>query len=227
MSLESWFRRRRCGRGASGVYQIAVLAAFTVVVVGCGGDDSSPAPAGGSNQAPAISGSPAGAVMQGTAYSFTPTASDPNGDVLTFSVVNLPSWATFSATNGRLSGTPSASDVRSYPDIRISVSDGQFTTNLATFTINVVATTNGTAMLSWTPPTQNTDGSQLTDLAGYRVYWGTTSGNYPNSVTLPNPGLTTYLVEQLTPAAYYFVITAFDSSGNESVYSNVATKTVM
>ncbi len=69
--------------------------------------------------------------------------------------------------------------MRSYPNIRISVSDGQLTTNLGDFTINVVATSPGTATLSWTPPTQNTDGSPLTDLAGYRVYWGTSSGNYP------------------------------------------------
>ena len=66
----------------------------------------------------------------------------------------------------------------------------------------------------------------LTDLAGYRVYWGATSGNYPNSVSVPNAGVTTYMVEQLTPAAYYFVVTALDASGNESAHSNVATKTV-
>ena len=81
--------------------------------------------------------------MQGTAYDFTPTASDPNGEVLTFSIANMPSWAAFSTTTGRLSGTPSASDVRSYPNIRISVSDGRLTTNLGAFTINVVSTSTG------------------------------------------------------------------------------------
>jgi Putative Ig domain len=218
---------------ARGVARIPALAVATALVVACGGGDEEidaaaniPPPAGGSNQAPTISGSPPGSVMQNTAYDFTPSAGDPNGDVLTFSVVNRPSWGTFNRATGRLSGTPTASDVRSYPNIQISVSDGELTTNLATFTINVVATTGGTATLSWTPPTQNTDGSPLVDLAGYRVYWGTSSGNYPQSVTVMNPGITSYMVEQLTPATYYFVATALDASGNESKHSNVATKTI-
>ena len=42
----------------------------------------------------------------------------------------------------------------------------------------------GSATLSWTPPTQNMDGTPLTNLAGYRVYWGTSLGDYPNSTTL-------------------------------------------
>jgi hypothetical protein len=226
------FRKRPLRR----LPQAAVLASAAAVVIACGGGDDGgstaqtppPPPAGGAvNQAPAISGSPASSVMQNSAYDFTPTASDPNGDVLTFRVANLPSWATFSATTGRLSGTPAASDVRSYPNIRISVTDGQLTTDLAVFTINVVATTPGAVTLSWTPPTQNVDGTPLTDLAGYRVYWGTTSGNYPQSVTVLNPGISSYMVEQLTPATYYFVTTALDTSGNESEYSNVATKTVL
>jgi Putative Ig domain len=206
------------------------------MVVACGGDDEGDAteqnppagtpPPGGTNQAPSISGTPSTSVMQGTQYVFTPTASDVNGDVLTFSVVNRPSWATFNTATGRLQGTPAASDIRSYTGIRISVSDGRSTTDLGTFSIDVVATTSGAATLSWTPPTQNVDGSPLTDLAGYRVYWSTTSGTYPNSVTLLNPGLSSYMVEQLTPATWYFVATALDTSGNESMQSNVASKAI-
>ena len=67
----------------------------------------------------------------------------------------------------------------------------------------------------------------MTNLAGYRVYWGTTQGNYPNSVTVNNPGLSSYVVDQLTPATWYFVVTAVNSSGVESAHSNIATKTVM
>ena len=44
---------------------------------------------------------------------------------------------------------------------------------------------------------------------------------------MSNAGLTSYMVGSLTPATYYFVITAYDNGGNESAYSNVATKTVL
>lgn len=87
-------------------------------------------------------------------------------------------------------------------------------------------TGTGVATLSWTPPTTNTDGSVLNDLAGYKIYYGTTPGSYPNAVTVDNPGLSDYVVENLAPGTYHFVVTAFDSAGNESAYSNVASKTV-
>ncbi|HSG66615.1 MAG TPA: hypothetical protein VLD39_16525, partial [Gammaproteobacteria bacterium] len=61
---------------------------------------------------------------------------------------------------------------------------------------------------------------------GYRIYWGTTAGSYPNSVTIDNPGLTTYVVENLVPGTYVFVATSFNASGVESAYSGAATKTV-
>jgi hypothetical protein len=164
--------------------------------------------------------------MQGSQYAFTPSASDPDGDKLTFSVKNLPSWAAFSSSTGKISGTPSAGDIGTYQGITITVSDGQSTVSLAPFSIEVVATATGTVTLSWSAPTQNTDGSPLTNLAGYKIYWGTSKGNYTHSATLNNPGVTTYVVDQLTPATWYFVATAFDSAGVESSFSNPASKTI-
>lgn len=84
----------------------------------------------------------------------------------------------------------------------------------------------GSATLSWTAPTRNEDGTPLTDLAGYRFYWGTSSGNYPNSETVNNPGITTYVIEDLAPGDYEFVTTSFNSSGVESRRSNPATITI-
>ena len=96
------------------------------------------------NRQPQISGSPAAQVMAGSAYSFTPGASDPDGDSLRFSIQNRPSWAGFSTSTGRLSGTPSTSDVGSYADIRISVTDGRDSAALPVFSIDVEMADTGT-----------------------------------------------------------------------------------
>jgi hypothetical protein len=78
----------------------------------------------------------------------------------------------------------------------------------------------GSVTLNWQPPTQNTDGSPLTDLSGYNIYIGTTSSNYDYmEIRLDNPGLTAYVVENLEPGTYYFAATAFNSTGIESAFS--------
>jgi fibronectin type 3 domain-containing protein len=85
----------------------------------------------------------------------------------------------------------------------------------------------GSATLSWTPPTQNTDGSPLTDLASYKIYYGNESGNYHTSIQINNNGMTVYVVKHLTSNTYYFVMTAINSSGVESNFSNEAIKQVL
>ncbi|HEX6999822.1 MAG TPA: putative Ig domain-containing protein [Gammaproteobacteria bacterium] len=196
------------GRGGTGQ-----LEPFTITVTAANG-------------APTISGTPATAVLVGSAYSFEPSASDPNGDSLTFSITNKPAWATFDESTGRLEGTPGAGDVNNYPNIVISVSDGQTTASLPPFSIAVQAVATGSATLSWTAPTQNSDGSPLTNLAGYKVYWGPSEGDYQSSATINNGGVTTYVVENLGPGTWYFVVTAFNDAGVESGFSNVASKTI-
>lgn len=82
--------------------------------------------------------------------------------------------------------------------------------------------------LSWTAPSTNTDGTPLTNLAGYKVYWGTTQGGpYPNSVTIQGTP-TTYVVEGQTleqNQLYCFVVTALNSVQRESDRSNEACAT--
>jgi len=174
-----------------------------------------------------ISGSPPTSVLQNSQYSFTPTASDPNNNPLTFLIANRPTWATFSTSTGQLQGTPTAVNVGTYTNIAISVSDGTATAALPAFTITVAAVGTGSATLTWTAPTQNEDGSPLTDLTSYRIYWGTASRNYTNNVTVTNPGLTTYVVGNLlSGTTYYFATAAGNSQGTYSAYSNEATKAI-
>lgn len=179
-----------------------------------------------SNTAPTIGGTPSSSVTAGTAYNFQPTASDPNGDTLRFSIQNMPSWATFSTSTGRLSGTPSAANAGTYSNIVISVTDGTATRSLPAFAITVTQSSTTSATLSWTPPTQNTNDSPLTNLAGYRVVYGRDSSNLDQTIQIANPGLSTYTVTNLTSGTWYFAVKAYSSTGAESAISNMGMKTI-
>lgn len=177
------------------------------------------------NSAPRISGMPATTASTGSTYAFTPTATDADGDKLTFSVSNLPSWASFNTATGQLSGTPAATQAGTYSSITIAVSDGKSTASLPAFAIAVAQASSSYAVtLSWLPPTQNTDGSVLTNLAGYRIVYGTNATTLNQAILLNNPGLTAYMVENLSPATYYFAVKAVTTDGIESDYSAVVSK---
>jgi putative Ig domain-containing protein len=192
------------------------LSAYTISVT------SAPA-----NTAPTISGAPPTSATAGQAYSFQPSATDVDGDVLTFSIQNRPSWATFSPTTGRLSGTPTASQTGTYSNIVISVTDGTATRSLSPFSISVQSTSGtGSVTLSWTAPTKNTDGSTLNNLAGYRVHYGTAPGSYTESVQIPNKSMTSVVIEDLTAARWYFAVKAYNTSGVESSFSASVNKLV-
>ena len=103
-----------------------------------------------------ISGSPPTTVVAGSGYSFQPTTNAKAGTKLTFSVQNLPSWASFSSSTGAIGGTPSASQTGIYSNVIVSVSDGTQTSSLPAFTIKVVAALT----ISGTPPTQVNAGSR-------------------------------------------------------------------
>ena len=215
----------------SAVSKLGGVVLAALMVVGCGGGgggDSSAGSGDGStgNAAPTIQGQPGTSVLAGQMYSFQPTARDPNGDALTFTVTNLPAWATFNASTGRISGTPSAADVATYSGIAIQVSDGSASASLGPFSIAVTAGGSGTAMLNWVPPTQNSDGSALTDLAGYMVLYGTSADDLQQTVSITNPSLSSYVVENLTSGTWYFAVVAVNSAGASSQLSNVASKTI-
>jgi hypothetical protein len=84
----------------------------------------------------------------------------------------------------------------------------------------------GAVTLNWTPPTENTDGTPLTNLTGYDIHYGTASGDYTQTVSVANPGIATYVVDNLTPGTYYFSVTAVNSQGAESPLSSEVAATV-
>ena len=182
------------------------------------------------NTPPIISGTPPAAVTAGGAYSFKPTAHDPNGMPITFGIFDKPDWLTFNRMTGQLSGTPTAADVDKYSHIGIIVSNGYFQAALTSFSITVnsggARLPPGNVTISWMPPTENTNGTTLTNLAGYHLYYGKSQSSLSQKVNITNAGLASYVVSDLAAGTWYFALTAVNSQGVESPRSAVLTTSV-
>ncbi|MEW6600744.1 MAG: fibronectin type III domain-containing protein [Nitrospirota bacterium] len=85
-------------------------------------------------------------------------------------------------------------------------------------------TTNSSVTISWNSPQSNSDGTALNDLAGYKIYYGTSSNVYTQSVDVGN--ITSAVISSLTSGNWCFATTAYDTAGNESNYSNEVCKTI-
>jgi len=219
-----------------------LISAFALAMTGCfsekpfgettlagntGGTPTNPppptiTPPPNTNQAPRISGTPMTALRVGEAYAFQPSASDPDGDQLQFSIQNRPDWLHLNSITGRLTGIPDADDVGEFSNIRLTVSDGRGAqASLSAFQIAVTQVALGSVTLSWTPPTTNADGSPMTDLTGYRIYYGRTAGALDQIIPVTNAGTMRFVVENLSPATWYFSMTSVNSAGVESTLSAV------
>jgi len=177
------------------------------------------------NHAPVISGAPSTALVLGNPWTFTPEASDRDRDALIFSIQGKPSWASFDTKTGRISGTPTRKG--SHGPITISVSDGKATASLKSFTLQVDEPTLGTATVSWQPPTSRTDGSPLTGLSGYRVYYGKSAASLTRVVEITNVGQTSQFIGNLDAGTWYFAVTALCNKGLESPRSAIGSKRIM
>ncbi|HXW75684.1 MAG TPA: putative Ig domain-containing protein, partial [Steroidobacteraceae bacterium] len=196
-------------------------------VAGLGG--SSPSTA---TDTPVISGTPATSAIVGQAYSFTPTASDPQGNALTFSITNLPSWASFDSTSGTLSGTPTADSVGTYGNVLISVSNGQATASLPAFAITVEAllTISGTPATTavvgspydFVPTTNAPPGTTLTFAVQNAPSWATfdattgelsgtptQAGTFPNIMISVSDG-----IQSAALAAFTITVSSQGSTGS-------------
>ena len=175
---------------------------------------------------PTIGGTPQTSVNAGSTYSFIPTASDPQGHPLTFSIENQPAWTTFNASTGQLSGSPAAADVGSYANITISVSNGTRGASLAAFSIAVTQISTGMVTVNWSIPTQNTNGTPLVNLAGFRIYYGTSANNLSQNRQIENPSVSSYVLPNLAPGTWYIGISDYTATGIESSLSNIASTTI-
>lgn len=122
--------------------------------------------------------------------------------------------------NGTTYSAPSATS----PSVSAAASPTSTTTG--TTSSASVAPTNKTADVTWSAPTTNTDGSALTDLAGYQIYYGTSPGALTQSINVPNATAVDYVVQGLTQGTWYFAVAAYTNTGLQSNFSTVVSKTI-
>ncbi|HET7809984.1 MAG TPA: fibronectin type III domain-containing protein [Steroidobacteraceae bacterium] len=123
--------------------------------------------------------------------------------------------ATSCTASGGWSGTKFASGSETLPKITASKS----------YTLTC-SWGNGTANVSWTIPTTNTDGSKLTDLKGFNVHFGTSKSALTQSLAVNSATATSATVPALASGTWYFSVRAVNSKGIESLDSNIASKTI-
>jgi hypothetical protein len=138
------------------------------------------------------------------------------------------SWTSTSVTgctaSGGWSGTKATSGSTSVGPI---TQDTTYTLSCTGTSGNAVAITTVSlreAVLSWQAPTKNVDGSTLTNLSGYKIYYGPASKTYTQTVSVS--AATTTWTLPLAPGTYYFALTAVDSAGSESAKTEEVSKTV-
>jgi Putative Ig domain len=219
-------------RAGSGLRCVFVAGIVLATATGCGGSGASgsttvstspgvtPIDRSPTTTQPTIAGVPVSTAVAGQPYTFQPQVANTSGTVK-FTIAHLPAWAKFNTSTGQLSGTPDSSQVGQYPGIAINLVSGANTVALPAFTITVAAagSKSSTVTLSWQAPTENSDGTALMDLKGYKVHYGPASKSYSDVIQVTNAGLTTYVVQNLPAGTYYFAITAYNGTGSESSLS--------
>ena len=84
----------------------------------------------------------------------------------------------------------------------------------------------GTATISWQAPTTDTSGAALTNLGGYRIYYGLAAGELSESVTLNTVRMQSYVISDLGSGTWYFAVRAVTNTGVESALSEIVSKTI-
>ena len=87
--------------------------------------------------------------------------------------------------------------------------------------------TTGAAELTWTAPTQNEDGTPLTNLAGYKVRYGQTPGALTEVRDIANPATTSVTIEGLSTGTWHFTLASYTNAGVESAPTGAVSKTII
>jgi Fibronectin type III domain len=192
------------GRGSRhGVYLCAV-AALGFALSGCGGGTSGSSSADAAAQSSTTQGTaPAQSTSASTASDSSTSGNSKSGGTTSGSGKSTTTGSTTSG-GGKSAGTTGSGSTGSTPPIA-----------------SVHAVT-----LNWTPPTENTNDTPLTNLAGYDIHYGRSSASLTHKISISNPGIATYVVSDLPAGKYYFAVAAVNSAGTESPLSSQVSATV-
>lgn len=147
------------------------------------------------------------------------------GTAISVSPISSVEWVNDRGSEGMADGTDNW-QVNNIPlelgdnDITVTATDMDDHKVSRRIRIRRESTGTGAVTLNWNAPTTRADGTPLTNLAGYRVYYGRMSEIYDLKVRVSNPGLQTVMIENLKPGRWYFVTAAYDADGIESDFSN-------
>jgi hypothetical protein len=188
----------------SHIRNVVLCALATLILAACGSEDGS-------------SGSAATSAAAGGSDSVASLVSPNAGTIDRSSEVTAPT-----SPGTATAGTPSTATASSSGSTTTPAAG----TTVASTTPGKPTITTGVATLDWMPPTENSDGSALTNLAGYTVYYGTSPNSLTQSVKVTNPGLTAYTVTNLPSGTWYFAVTSYSSTGVESTRSGTISTTI-
>lgn len=208
--------------------QYTIVAILTLIICACS--------SGGGGLPANVAPSPTG--LSVTITSPDATVIDTTDDQMTVAGVatsdvgvSSVSWESDHGEKGSASGTD-AWEIASIPleiganTITVTASNSAGESRTDKIVINRESAGKGSVTLSWTAPTQRTDETPLSDLTGYKIFYGRMSGIYDYEIDVPQAGIATYVVENLVPGDWYFTMSAYDSAGLESAPSNEVLRTV-
>ena len=200
---------------ASQIRNVVLCSLLTFGLAACGADgaSSSADTASASESAPSLVNPSVGFIDR--------TSSTESGSTTVAATTPVPSTAAATSATP-VSSTTNSSTAGSAPS-----STGTTTVASSNKTsTKPVSTGSGSATLDWMPPTENSDGTVLTNLAGYTVYYGTSPSSLTQSVKITNPGLASYTMSNLPSGTWYFAVTSYSSAGIESTRSGVVSATI-
>ncbi len=158
-------------------------------------------------------------LLTGSAFAQTVTLNASPASAIGSTPVTL-SWSTTpAATSCTASGDWTGSKASSGSTTLAAVTASK------SYTLTCAFPNVATVPLQWVPPTTNTDNSPLTNLASYKVYFGTSSTTLSQTMSVPAPASGAPVLN-VANGSWFFAVTAISSTGKESAKSNVATKTV-
>jgi len=124
--------------------------------------------------------------------------------------------------NPGVTGAQSTGPLTATTTYTLACTNGAGATATASVTITVAS---GSANLSWTAPTQNTNGTPVTPLSGYVIYYGQTQSQLLDTKAVSGATTTTASVTGLTAGTWYFEVAAVAADGTQSPPSSAGTKT--